>query len=402
MKLVLVFILASQLLAMNNQSEQEFIINEPEKTPEKFPILTSIDNSPKNNNQQQLKIISSGTGTRPANNLETLDNTGLEALDVAIPSQARDETAPVTIGARQENRSIRGDVHIMKQEQTDYGLKVRRGQTGRDGRDAVDSRSTQRNINVMVPENANQVQRRDTGQTRQTNVQTTQIVRQETVRLEPLNQQNVDAGQPKGPRFISFGIDKGSDLQYQNLLAKILNFGMLSMFTDLTDQATTITLMLVMKQDQQIAGKEIYKVIFKVQNPKYVTGEIFYGTEFAVTAGELDPNPNQIDFISFGKSVILDNLLGLLSIKEEQFNSRVSLAHVNETRNAENLDFNSQSKSAMVEFIQTILTLAQGESKKQIMAKEDCEDENKPAKKEHDNTLIGSAAEFDFAFGDKL
>lgn len=230
----------------------------------------------------------------------------------------------------------------------------------------------------------------------------TREVQTQTVELEPLTQQNVDSGRPKGPRFVSFGVNKGTDMQYQNLLSKILNFGMLSMFTDLTDQATKISLMLVLKQEKQIAGKEIYKVIYKVENPKYVTGCIYYGVEFAVTAGVLDPNPNQIDFISFGKSVILSNLLSLLSIHESVIGSRASLDHVNNTKNAQGLDFNSQSKSAMVEFIQTILSLAQSETKVK-KEKEPCDEPKKTVKKEEDNTLIGaSSGEFDFAFGDGI
>ena len=174
------------------------------------------------------------------------------------------------------------------------------------------------------------------------------------------------------------------------------------MFTDLTDQATKISLMLVLKQEKQVAGKEIYKVLYKVANPKYVTGAIYYGVEFAVTAGVLDPNPNQIDFISFGKSVILNNLLSLLSIHESVLDTRASLDHVNNTKNSEGLDFNSQSKSAMVEFIQTILTLAQGEKKPKKM-EEPCDEPEKTVKKEEDNTLIGSSSgEFDFAFGDNI
>ena len=166
---------------------------------------------------------------------------------------------------------------------------------------------------------------------------------------------------PVGPRFISFGVNRATDLQYQGLLSKILNFGMLSMFTDLTDQGSKIYLMLVLKQDRQVAGKDVYKVIYRVDNPKYVTGSIYYGAEFAINAGITDPNPNQIDFISFGKSVMYDNLLGLLSIDHDVGNNRTSLDFINTTQNSEGLDFNGQSKSAMVEFIQTIMSLTQSE-----------------------------------------
>lgn len=249
-------------------------------------------------------------------------------------------------------------------------------------------------LTVMVPEGA--VDRRQPRQVVKREVQV------QKPKLVPLNNNNIDGGNPAAPRFVSFGVDKGKDLQYQNLLSKILNFGMLSMFTDLTDQATKISLMMVLRQDKQVAGNDIYKVIFKVENPKYVTGVIYYGAEFAVKSGVVDPNPNQIEFLSFGKSVILSNLLSLLSIDQDVVDNRKSLNHVNDTKNSEGLDFNGQSKSAMVEFIQTILSLTQSELKDKKKSMEDCDEDKKPSKKPKDEPLIGSSADFDYSFGDTI
>lgn len=396
MKLVLIFIFASQILAGNNTSEHEFVINEEEKTSEEFPVLVPVEESPKNVTQNKQKVIKTQSNYEQNNNKETLqrlDNTQLQNLDVAIPSQARETRIPAQKSNNQEMRSQKSELQSIEQTASEFPVQVNQGRRGLDGQDAQ-TRVNRSNEN-------RQPKRRNNGQMAQNNAETLQTIEKESVSLQPLNEQNVDAGQPSGPRFISFGMDKAVDLQYQNLLAKILNFGMLSMFTDLTDQATKIELMLVLKQDRQIAGKEIYKVIFAVNNPKYVTGKIFYGTEFAVTAGVLDPNPNEIDFISFGKSVILGNLLGLLSIKQSMVENRASLAHVNETRNKENLDFNSQSKSAMVEFIQTILALAQSETKQKAQ-KEECNEPQEVVKKEEDSTLIGSGVSLDYTFDGRL
>lgn len=223
------------------------------------------------------------------------------------------------------------------------------------------NRSNVRDVQIIMPkldsQNSNTISR---GNVAIDNSRSQQTQRREVPQVIGRTQSTV-IRKPVGPRFISFGVNRATDLQYQGLLSKILNFGMLSMFTDLTDQGSKIYLMLVLKQDRQVAGKDVYKVIYRVDNPKYVTGSIYYGAEFAVNAGITDPNPNQIDFISFGKSVMYDNLLGLLSIDHDVGNNRTSLDFINTTQNSEGLDFNGQSKSAMVEFIQTIMSLTQSE-----------------------------------------
>lgn len=159
------------------------------------------------------------------------------------------------------------------------------------------------------------------------------------------------------PKFIAFGKDQMNELKFQNLLSKILNYGLLNMFTDLTDQATRISLVTVLKQIQQIAGKDIYKVIFKVMNNKYSSGATYYGVEFAISGGMNNGNGEDIDFISFGKSVILRNVLNMLSLNERDMNSSGDLTLLNTTLDAAGHDFSSQSKTAMIQFINTILNL---------------------------------------------
>lgn len=385
---------------MNNRSEQEFVIAEKDTGPDKFPVLAPLNNRPAQTNNQ-VKVVVRATEPAPAPQaLQPLDNSGLAVLNDALSTGKRGTGRSINA----DNR--RGDSGRSRGAGNTDGsgsLAMRNpldGQRGADGKHVIGSGYSSEKLEVILPEGAQQ-SGGSRGQTRQRERPGTSQRQPQSVRLEPLNQRNIDGGQPRGPRFISFGVDKATDLQYQGLLSKILNYGMLSMFTDLTDQATKISLMLVLKQETQIAGKDIYKVLFRVDNPKYVTGTIYYGCEFAVTAGQMSPGPNEIDFISFGKSVILSNLLSLLSIEQAVVDGRASLAHVNETRNARGLDFNSQSKAAMVEFIQTILTLAQSESSKK--PKEDCEEPAKAAEAVQDSTLIGSSSgEFDFAFGDKI
>ena len=307
MKIVLIFIFAVQLSAMGTRSQEEYVIEEKEDTPKAFPVLAPTRTAP-NRGSSQLEVLDVKTTRKPAQNLsrlEPLDNAGLEQLEVAVPSQVQQRGNPRNNnnGRRQNDNLARIGGSGSRRDRN-----VRNGQRGQDGQDAMSSKITDSKLEVMLPDGASQRQRPDNGQMRQKNnmqnrptrapqrrpneqMKQTREVQTQTVELEPLTQQNVDSGRPKCPRFVSFGVDKGTDMQYQNLLSKILNFGMLSMFTDLTDQATKISLMLVLKQEKQIAGKEIYKVIYKVENPKYVTGCIYYGVEFAVTAGVLDPNP---------------------------------------------------------------------------------------------------------------
>lgn len=162
----------------------------------------------------------------------------------------------------------------------------------------------------------------------------------------------------KKERFIIFGENQEEEIKYQLLLSRILNLGMLSMFTDLTDQETTISLLLVLKQIEQIAGKDLFKVIFKIENPKYATGAIFYGAEFAVEGSQgIMTNANEIDFISFGKSVLLRNVMNLLSLDKKYLQKADRLDFLNKNRDGQGRDFSGQSKAAMVEFIQTILTI---------------------------------------------
>ena len=276
MKTIFVLLLITQTFALNNRSQQEFEIRETSPEPEKFPVLQPISEQPQQITTRNIKP------QKNQNSLQSLDNTGKKKTQCI---NCNPNPRP---GSRNNEKPRR----------------------------SVDSSAVK--IDVMIPE---QAQNSISIEEKSVSIDNTQ----KPVELTPLNSQNIDGGRISGPRFISFGIDKASDLQYQNLLSKILNFGMLSMFTDLTDQGSKISLMLVLKQDRQIAGKEIYKVIFRVDNPKYVTGTIFYGAEFAVNAGVTDPNPNQIDFISFGKSVLFDNLLGLLGIDQDVAENRASL-----------------------------------------------------------------------------
>ena len=200
----------------------------------------------------------------------------------------------------------------------------------------------------------------------QNNSTTTQAVQPKNTNLESPSQPQQDVQimvpeqaiqpAPKKERFIIFGDNQEEELKYQLLLSRILNLGMLSMFTDLTDQETTISLLLVLKQIEQIAGKDLFKVIFKIENPKYATGAIFYGAEFAVE-GSQGTTANEIDFISFGKSVLLRNVLNLLSLDKKFKDNLGRLDFLNQNRDAQGRDFSGQSKAAMVEFIQTILTI---------------------------------------------
>jgi hypothetical protein len=415
MKAVLLLFLISPLLAGNNKSDQEFIINEPDDKKENLPILEPI--TQQNNKPvtiSEIKVIKPEQTLKPINQN---DNGGLQRLDNTTPNNN------VTSSGPKNSRNNSTCVNCQKNPQNKPTRQSRQmnrnrlnGQRGRDGRDSTPNRpatdgqrgqtglsviktDSKQEFDVMVPEGA--VGNKPRGQVVKP---TSPVRRTNNTELVKLDDKNIDGGNPAAPRFVSFGVDKGTDLQYQNLLSKILNFGMLSMFTDLTDQATKISLMLVLRQDRQVAGNDIYKVIYKVDNPKYVTGTIFYGAEFAVKAGLVDPNPNQIEFLSFGKSVILSNLLSLLSIDQDVVNNRLSLNHVNDTKNTEGLDFNGQSKSAMVEFIQTILSLTQSElNNKKSPMKEDCDENHKAPKKEKDEPLIGSSSgAFDFEFGDTI
>jgi hypothetical protein len=184
--------------------------------------------------------------------------------------------------------------------------------------------------------------------------------------LQPLNPNRPSSGSSNESssqevsaqsNYVTFGMNPEEELKFQSLFSKILNYGLLSMFTDLTDQKTTINLLLVLKQKKEIAGKDVYKVVFKVDNQKYATGSIYYGAEFAIPAGFTSAEPNQIDFISFGKSVILKNVLEMLGIDQSFLKSINDLSFLNDTKDAQGLDFSSQSKAAMVQFIQTILAL---------------------------------------------
>ena len=458
MKAVFLLCLISPLLAGNNKSDGEFIINEPDDKKENMSILQPI--SQPNNNPvtiDDIKVIEPDQTLKPINDnntnqLQSLDNTnsnnnlanrgsgnsrnkstcvnceknkasrptrgnrqrvrnrldgkrGRDGLDSTANRNATDGQ-PGQAGLNAQNRPNRGNRQRNRNRfngnngnngfNSSSNQNATNGQPGQDGLSVINTGSNKQ-FDVMVPEGAiNKTPRRPVSKP-------TTRVRRNNTELVKLNDKNIDGGNPAAPRFVSFGVDKGTDLQYQNLLSKILNFGMLSMFTDLTDQATKISLMLVLRQDRQVAGNDIYKVIYKVENPKYVTGAIFYGAEFAVKAGVVDPNPNQIEFLSFGKSVILNNLLSLLSIDQDIVNSRLSLNHVNETKNTEGLDFNGQSKSAMVEFIQTILSLTQSELNNKKGHMKDCDEDKKNKAKEKDEPLIGSSSgSFDFDFGDKI
>ena len=224
------------------------------------------------------------------------------------------------------------------------------------------------------------------------NQQTTLRKINKSVKLDNLEQEVSKESLPfiQAPDpFIVFGNNQQEELKFQSLFSKILNFGMLSMFTDLTDQSSKISLLLVLKQVKQIAGKDLYKVVFKVENPKYATNQIYYGAEFAVNGGATEISANEVNFISFGKSVLLKNVFLLLSIMNKYTRNLVSLDFLNETKNSEGLDFNGQAKSSMVEFIQTILSLTnsqvshQDTSQTQVILK-GSEEENK-------NELIGSS-----------
>lgn len=199
-----------------------------------------------------------------------------------------------------------------------------------------------------------------------TNNQSTLNKPQNLEQLQPLNQTGTSTGASKGSttsnvssqsNFVTFGMNPEEELKFQSLFSKILNYGLLSMFTDLTDQKTTINLLLVLKQKKEIAGKDVYKVVFKVDNQKYATGSIYYGAEFAIPAGFNSAESNEVDFISFGKSVILKNVLDMLAIDQSYLKSLNDLSFFNDTKDAQGLDFSSQAKAAMVQFIQTILAL---------------------------------------------
>lgn len=209
---------------------------------------------------------------------------------------------------------------------------------------------------------------------------------QDITKLQPLNtSQTSTTNVSVQSNFVSFGMNPDEELKFQSLFSKILNYGLLSMFTDLTDQKTNINLLLVLKQIKQIAGKDIYKVVFKVDNPKYATGSIYYGAEFAIPAGFNSAEPNEVDFISFGKSVILNNVLNMLSIDQSFMQSLKDLGFLNDTKNKEGLDFSSQAKAAMVQFIQTILSLTGVKSN----------NGNQNQGTENNNELIGSSNEND-------
>lgn len=198
-----------------------------------------------------------------------------------------------------------------------------------------------------------------------TNNQSTLNKPQPIQKLQPVNSglsssssnTNNTTNAPLESNFVTFGMSPEEEIKFQSLFSKILNYGLLSMFTDLTDQKTTINLLMVLKQKKEIAGKDVYKVVFKVDNQKYATGSIYYGAEFAIPAGFSSAEPNEVDFISFGKSVILKNVLDMLSINMSYLKSLKDLGFLNDTKDAQGLDFSSQAKSAMVQFIQTILAL---------------------------------------------
>jgi hypothetical protein len=387
MKIIFALCLFAPILAGNNRSEQEFVISEKESEPANFPVLQPISkpattqiinrNNSTSNPNSGLKPISQRSNTALLQSVEISQGSGsLKPLnsnrqinrgsrDGARGSNGRNSTP--TRNATSGGRGGKGaSVTSLKPISKGPSRGGSNGSGNAGGLKPVTSEFT-----VMVPEQAQRKQPQGRNVVMNgTNLRNVnqgrggssgQSATNQNSSLVSLENNNVGKTSPAGPRFISFGQNQGMDLQYQNLLSKILNFGMLSMFTDLTDQSTKISLMLILKQDKQIAGKDIYKVIFKVENPKYVTGVIYYGAEFAVTAGVMSPNPNQVDFISFGKSVILENLLNLLSIQQDVVDSRKSLTHMNNTKNSEGLDFNQQSKASMVEFIQTILSLTQSE-----------------------------------------
>ena len=393
MKIVLFLCLLSPLLAGNNRTDGEFNIQEKSDQPDKFPVLQPISqsNNGQNRNQQQAN---QPLRQMPRQQNSTQNSNILKSIEIPKNNTQRNNN-----NGRMRNvrRNPRDGARGADGRDSTPTSRATDGKRGQDGRVVSNLQPITKEFDVMVPE---QVAQQGSSQNRGSNGRNNGSSRQvgggqareakRSVRLQPLNNTGAPRANASGPRFISFGQNQGQDLQYQNLLSKILNFGMLSMFTDLTDQSTKISLMLVLKQDKQIAGKDIFKVIYKVDNPKYVTGTIYYGAEFAVTSGVTNPNPNQIDFISFGKSVILENLLKLLSIDQDVARARASLNHMNDSKNKEGLDFNGQSKSSMVEFIQTILSLTQSELGEGKGAKEDCPDKDKGMPKKNESTLIGS------------
>lgn len=415
MKAVIILFLFYPIISINNKSEGEFVIEEKESKNQNFPILQPLSQSQRTqqnkqvavsqNPKPQLKTLQEVPKMEELKPVESIQNIRVQKNTNQQISRNDDQR-----GGRRGRDGMNSAPGRAAQDggRGGDGGSVRRGnnrlnsmpgRNGRDGGRGGDGGSVRRRVKeqltpltneveVMIPEQAKKRQPMGDSSINRRNVNLNkggqlnrpqQQMKRSPPKLVPLTNENISAGDPKMPKFISFGMNQGMDLQYQNLLAKILNFGMLSMFTDLTDQGTTISLMLVLKQDKQIAGKDIFKVIFKVDNPKYVTGTIFYGAEFAVNAGLLNPNPNQIDFISFGKSVILENVLKLLGIDRQMAERPASLAHVNSAKNSEGLNFNGQSKSAMVEFIQTILSLTQSEladsGDKKAVSVDNCESE---------------------------
>ena len=406
MKIVFLILLINQIFAGNNRSEQEFVIQEDNGNSKTLTLLNQ--NVIKNNNGVKInenRVQQIETNLQPLENqvnqniLEPLDNTRNvtpqnNTRQIRVNNQnLKNITSNVTQNPRNGAGGTDG-------ADSTGNRRAQNGGRGGDGLSVIRNNSQSKKFDVMVPEQFNNNTKNNSNKNINRNVQNNNQVKrndnqikQNRVSIErqnftPINQQNNNSQNSSGPIFNSFGKNQADDMKYQKLFSKILNFGMLSMFTDLTDQSTKISLLLVLRQDRQIAGKEIFKVIYKVDNPKYATGTIFYGAELAVPFGMTEPNINKIDFISFGKSVFLENLMKLLSIDQNVFQNRGQIDFMNTTPNAQGLNFNGQSKSAMVEFIQTIISVTQTGSKNQ--KKEDCETDGNTIKKNDDSTLIGS------------
>ena len=428
MKIVFLIILINQIFAGNNRSENEFVIQEDQGNSQTLTLLnqnvyTNKNNVKKNENRvQQIQNNLQPIANRPIQNaLEPLNNSprpvpvNNNTRQIKVNNQQiRNVTSPVIRNSKNGARGIDG-------ADASGNRRAQNGGRGGDGLSVLGSNSQPKKFDVMVPEQFNNNSNRKNTQNnnrnnnrninRNINRNNNQNIQRNNGRNRNNNQNNrVSQNQNKapvqrsnftsisqqnnsqtssGPQFNSFGKNQAEDMKYQKLLSKLLNFGMLSMFTDLTDQATKISLLLVLRQDRQIAGKEIFKVIYKVDNPKYATGTIYYGAELAVPFGLTEANINKIDFITFGKSVFLDNVLKLLSIDQNIFQNRGQIDFMNTTKNPQGQNFNGQSKSAMVEFIQTILSVTQTGSKN--MKKEDCDDTlDNIAPKKDDSPLIGS------------
>lgn len=161
-----------------------------------------------------------------------------------------------------------------------------------------------------------------------------------------------------GFELIPIGMNNQEKIKFQNLFSQILGLGVFNIFDSLINESSKIDLMLVHKTPLNNIGKDLYKIIYTVQNQHYMTGKLYYGVEIAVPIGFFSVKANEVDLISFGKSVFLDNIYQLLKIDKSQISGQINnLKNLNKTRNNKGNDFSQQSKLKIIQTLKNISTL---------------------------------------------